>query len=99
MRKKNIDKIRFIGFQAFEHDDESGTVFAYAIYDVRKVRRMEYYDLCDLLFEKTLQIYPFAVVIDKSVGWADAHCRTAQMMIAIPLSPNMRIAKIPKDGD
>ena len=98
MKKKNIDKIRFIRFQAFSHDEESGTVYAYAIYDVRKVRRVKYYDLCDLIFEKTLQIYPFAIVVDKVVGWADASCNTAQIIIGIPLSPNMRITKITEGG-
>lgn len=36
MRNK-ADKIKFIRFQAFKHDHQSGTVYAYAIYDVRKV--------------------------------------------------------------
>ena len=88
--KNKSDKIKFIGFQAFKQDEQTGTVYAYAIYDVRKARRVEYFKLCDLIFEKTLQIYPFAVVIDKGVGWADAACNTVQIMIAVPLSPNIR---------
>lgn len=87
---KKIDKIKFLRFQAFYHDKNTGMVHAHAVYDVSKLRRVEYFELCDLVFEKTLQIYPFAIVIDKSVGWADACCDTVQIMIAIPLSTNVR---------
>jgi len=87
--KNKADKIKFIRFQAFKQDTHTGMVYAYAIYDVRKVRNLEYFKLCDLVFEKTLQIYPFAVVIDKSVGWGDMHCKTAQILIAIPLSASI----------
>ena len=89
--KNKIDKISLIRFQAWKHDAETGMVFAYAIYDVRKVWRLDYSELCDLIFEKTLQIYPFAIVIGKTVGYADMTCKTAQIAIAVPLSPNMRV--------
>ena len=73
-------------------------VYAYAIYDVRKLRRTEYFEMCGLIFEKTLQIYPFAIV-DGCVGWADAGCNTVQIMIAIPLSPNMRTREEKKERE
>lgn len=96
--KNKADKIKFIRFQAFKQDSITGTVYAYAIYDVHKVRHMEYFKLSKLIVEKTSRIYPFAMVVDKGIGWADAYCNTAQIMIAIPLSPNIR-ATIIGDGD
>ena len=91
---KKIDKIRAIKFQpTFRHP--GGEVYGYVHYDISKLRHTKYYDLIDLLFEKTLQVYPFAIV-DRVVHYDDPWLKTASMPVYLPLSPNLRLSPVPE---
>ena len=91
---KKIDKIRAIKFEAATQLHE-GTVYGYVHYDISKLRFVKYEDLRELLFEKTLQLYPFAIV-DRVVHYEDPYCKTASMPVFLPLSPSLRLASEPE---
>ena len=70
---------------------------AHVMFGVEKLRRVSHSDLTEILFDKTLKLYPFAVV-DKCIKYLDAERKTAVIPVWLPLTPKMQITKIPK-GD
>jgi hypothetical protein len=94
---KKIDKkVEFIAFEPSAQDEE-GNVYGVVTYNVRKLRRMKYTDLRELLYEKTLQIYPFAIV-DKALYWDEPYTKYVAMIpVKMPLSPKLRLS--PAEGD
>lgn len=88
---KKIDKIRAVEFiPTFRAPD--GTVYGEVVYDVRKLRRMPYADLRELLYEKTLRLYPFAIV-DKILRWEDSYTEiVACIPVGLPLSDILRVS-------
>ena len=89
---KKIDKkVEFIAFEPSVQDEE-GNVYGVVTYNVRKLRRIKYTDLRELLYEKTLQIYPFAVV-DKALYWDEPYTKYVAMIpVKMPLSPKLRMS-------
>lgn len=59
---KKEDKAIFKGLVLNSVDEKSGCVFAYAEYNVKRLWWMEKDVLEELLFRKTLDAYPFAVI-------------------------------------
>ena len=85
-KKKPIDKVRAMSLTPWEKYGD-GSVLCLMEYDVRKIRRMKKDDIVDILFEKTLQLYPFAIVsrhaeISKELG-------VAYVRMRVPLHPGM----------
>ena len=92
-KKKPIDKVRAVDLTALEMSKTNdGMLLATIAYDVRKLRRMEDDDLTELLFEKTLKLYPFAIV-DKRVSRLVAS-GVALMHLWLPLHPGMHTSPI-----
>ena len=60
------------------------------LYDIRKLRRVDTDELTEILFQKTIDLYPFAVV-DKAIlrGY-----KQALISLWIPTAPGTRIIKI-----
>ena len=85
MKKNPIDKIVAkelipIGYSAHQP--------ARIRYDVRKLRRLSDDGLSVLLFEKTLRLYPFAIVDPTTMRRYSK--RTANMQLGLPLSPELK---------
>lgn len=96
--KKKIDKVRAEELAVCREDQlHPGVYVAQLWYDVRKLRRIKYDDLVEILFEKTLQLYPFAV-IDKNISYLVAS-RRACVLLHLPLYPGMHITKVTKDTE
>ena len=68
---------------------------AHVMFDVEKLRRVSHSDLTEILFDKTLKLYPFAVV-DKCIKYLDVARKTAIIQVWLPLTPTLQITKIPK---
>ena len=68
---------------------------AHVMFGVEKLQRVSHSDLTEILFEKTLKLYPFAVV-DKCIKYLDAERKTAVIPVWLPLTPTLQITKIPK---
>ena len=88
--KKKIDKLRAIDLTVFdksEYDMHPAVLY----YDVRKLKRLSDDELTELIFEKTLKLYPFAI-IDKRISRFKSK-RTAVIEMWLPLSPALRITK------
>ena len=84
--KKKIDKVRAEELAVcIEDPRHPGVYVAQLWYDVRKLRRIKYDDLVEILFEKTLRLYPFAV-IDKDISYLVASHR-ACVLLHLPLYP------------
>ena len=92
--KKAINKVRALELVAFNTvRDCPGTVYALVYYDVKKLRRLKHDELTEILFEKTLKLYPFAIV-DKNINRFNA-MGVAAVPVWLPLSPNVRLSETP----
>lgn len=90
--QKKIDKVRAAELEVCSDSKaQNGMFYAQLWYDVRKLRRIKYDDLAEILFEKTLQLYPFAIV-DKNISYLIAS-RRAMVQLILPLYPGLRITK------
>jgi hypothetical protein len=90
MRK--IDKARFVSLRA-SSQDENGVIHGHVVYDVRRLRRVKHDDLVELLYEKTLNLYPFAVV-EREALWLDANTDAVSVRVHLPLSSNCRLMRV-----
>lgn len=94
---KKIDKVRAVELIPIAHAEENkNLVFATLEYDVRKLRRLDESELTEILFEKTLKLYPFAIV-EKRLAWLKAS-GVAIVQMWIPVAPGMRI-KVASEGE
>lgn len=98
MKKNPIDKIVAkelipIGYSAHQPD----TLIARIRYDVRKLRRLSDDELSILLFEKTLRLYPFAIVDPTTMRRYSK--RTANMQVGLPLSPELKTSTIQNSSE
>lgn len=90
---KKIDKIRAIDLLVFGQDSAKPEMFfAHIRYDVSKLRRVSDEKLTAILFEKTLKLYPFAVINKEAKRFKSK--RTAVMELWLPLSSKLRITKV-----
>lgn len=87
---KRKDKAIFKGLVLKAHDEDSGFLCAYAEYDVRKLWWMKDGMLEELLFQKTLKAYPFAI-IERGIRWG-LDCAYIEVTIFIP--PGAVIRKV-----
>ena len=70
-------------------DEVSGYLFAHAEYDVSKLRRMNEDKLEELLFQKTLKAYPFAV-INRGLHWNGRYTAYIRLCVFIPQGAVLR---------
>ena len=95
MKKRAIDKVRAIDLMVYESSRRAdGIYYAVLYYDVRKLKRLSDDDLTEILFEKTLKLYPFAVINKCATRFKSK--RTAIIEMHLPLNPDMRITKVPE---
>ena len=86
---KKINKIRAIKYQlTFRAPD--GRAYGYVEYDIRKIRRTDKAELKALLFEKSLQLYPYAIIEDFMLF--EDKGRIARFFVTLPLSPVLRVS-------
>lgn len=96
--KKKLDKVRAEELEIYSEGElQHGMFYAHLWYDVKKLRRIKYDDLVEILFEKTLKLYPFAIV-DKNISYLVAS-RRAMVPLILPLSPDLRITKTANDTE
>lgn len=89
---KKIDKLRAIDLAVFDsHPTLDGTYLAVLYYDVRKLKRLSDDELSSLIFNKTLKLYPFAVINPDANRFNSK--RTAFIEMYLPLSPALRVTK------
>ena len=87
--KKKIDKLRAIEFRAVTQN-ANGEVYGHIMYDARKLRRITTDDLREIVAEKTLQIYPFAIL----GGWVHRYSDgVVEYPVRLPLSPALKVTK------
>ena len=92
---KKIDKIRAIKFQpTFRYP--GGEVYGYVEYDIKKVRRTDKPDLWAMLYDKTIELYPFAVIDGGRRVVYENRGRTAQFFITLPLTPWLSVVPMPE---
>lgn len=88
---KKIDKLRAIDLAVFDsRPTPDGTYLAVLYYDVRKLKRLSDTELSRLIFDKTLRLYPFAVINTAANRFSK---RTACIEMYLPLSPALRVTK------
>ena len=85
-KKKLIDKVRVVSLEPV-YKSNTGEILCRITYDVRKLRRMKLEMLESLLMEKTLNLYPFAI-IHPGIG-CGVTTDYAVMNIVVPLHPGM----------
>ena len=88
---KKIDKIRALRFVALEQNQD-GRVVGLVQYDVKKLRRVQDDALKELLIEKTLRLYPFAIIggeMSRFRAWG-----RAELLVCLPLSPSLRVSPV-----
>ena len=91
--KKKIDKVRAIDIQISGPTlGEPGRFEAIVRYDVKKLRRTSDDELVDILFEKTMQLYPFAIISSCVNRYRPTH--TATIMMHLPLSPYLKVKEV-----
>ena len=89
---KKIDKVRAVALVPISVAEENKhMVLARLEYDVRKLRRLDEATLTEILFEKTLKLYPFAIV-EKRLAWLMSH-GSAAVQMWLPIAPGMLITK------
>ena len=89
---KKIDKLRAIDLAVFDnYPTLDGTYLAVLYYDVRKLKRLSDDELSSLIFNKTLKLYPFAVINSDANRFKSK--RTACIEMYLPLSPALRVTK------
>lgn len=89
---KKIDKLRAIDLAVFDSQPTlDGTYSAVLYYDVRKLKRLSDDELSSLIFNKTLKLYPFAVINSDANRFKSK--RTAFIEMYLPLSPALRVTK------
>ena len=94
MEKNKIDKIRAMDLIVFGNSMTSnGTYYAILNYDVGKLKRLSDDDLTELLFKKTLMLYPFAVIEKKATRFGP---NIAQISMLLPLAPGLRTKEVPE---
>lgn len=72
-----------------------GVLLAHVVYDVKKLRRLNYEDLVEVLFEKTLRLYPFASV-DKIIKYVGLDRKVAIIPVWMPLTKGPWITITPE---
>lgn len=87
---KREDKAIFKGLVLKAHDEDSGFLYAYAEYDVHRLWWVKGDMLEELLFQKTLKAYPFAI-IERGIRWG-LDCAYIEVAIFIP--PGAVIRKV-----
>ena len=90
MKLKTIDKALFLELKPLSQG-EQGTVSAHIIYDVRRIRRIGFENVRDLLFDKTIDLYPFAVVVKACIAYNDENYRTVRVPVYLPLHQSVRL--------
>lgn len=92
--KNKADKAIPLELVAIKRIETRPEIFlAHVMFGVEKLRRVSHSDLTEILFEKTLRLYPFAVV-DKCIKYLDAERKTAVIPVWLPLTPTMQITKV-----
>lgn len=101
---KKIDKVSAKRLEVFGAvEDRPGFVYAWVWYDVRKLRRLDDEEVREILFKKTLMLYPFAI-IERQVSRVKAYGRThfgirdfAVIEVVLPLSPGLHLKKVSEE--
>lgn len=95
---KKSDKARVLELVPIRREEsQPNTVLAQVKYDVSKLRRMGHEELTELLFHKTVKLYPFAIV-DTEIYYQDITRKTAFIQLWLPLSPEIRLCETRKEG-
>ena len=91
--KKKIDKVRALQFEPISQLSD-GAVYGYIWFDVKKLRRTPRDELKEILTEKVLQLYPFAIID----GWLSRYSNgLAKFSVKLPLSPHLRVKQTQED--
>lgn len=89
---EKIDKVKAMSLLPMNFMAERPDMYlAQVMYDVSMLHRVSHSELTEILFEKTIKLYPFAVV-DKCIQYLSAKRKTALIYIQIPLSSAVRIS-------
>lgn len=77
-------------------DTRQTVLLAHIMYDVEKLRRVSHDELTEILFEKTIKLYPFASV-DKIINYLDMARKTALIPVWLHLSPGLHLKKVSEE--
>ena len=95
--KNSSDKAIPLALEVLAEEPRTPGMFLACVkYDIKKLRRVGVEDLTEMLFEKTLNLYPFAIINKKVMIFKAKHLAIIDVML--PLSPGMRITKV-KEGE
>lgn len=96
--KKKIDKLRALELvTSAQAGGRPGWHIAYACYDAKKLKHLNDSELTELVFEKTLKLYPFAIIEKRITRFTASGGVCMQMLL--PLLPDLRTTKVQEEGD
>ena len=89
---KYIDKIRAIELKPLHRVENRNDLFISSVeYDIKKLKRLSDDDVAALVFEKTLQLYPFAIVEKRGISRLKAS-GVSLVYLWLPLAAGIRLS-------
>lgn len=96
-KKRYADKIKAVCLVPVYHmESQPEVTLAHLMFDTSELRRIDHDVLTEAMFNKAVDLYPFAIV-DKCVRYTDTERKTAIIPVYLPLSPSLHLAEVKKD--